>query len=62
MRFSKKSLTDYLCDKLSTLESVYGFDYNNGTRQLKPEDQEQVINYGAYEALYTLLEDIQNGL
>jgi len=62
MRFSKTSLKAHIWEQIGRLEKEYGFDYINGSDQLKTAPQDTVIAYGAYEQLHRLLDDIEYGI
>jgi hypothetical protein len=61
-RFNKENVKDHIALKMQRLEKEWGFDPNNGTRQVDNSDFERVLAYGEYQALDHLYDVIEYNL
>lgn len=58
-RFSKKTLAEFIDRRREQLETEFGFDPNNGTRQVDGKSAEVQRAYGEYDALTNLAEHFE---
>ena len=57
-RFSKKRVADYISHQMARAEERFGFDPNDGYRQVAGKGEDLNREYGAYSALQDLLEHL----
>lgn len=62
LRFSKENLLTQLQNKITHMESIWGFVSDNGTNQIEDKtDFDRVIAYGEYNAVLDIYESIKDG-
>jgi len=60
-RFSTQNVMNALHVQIHRLESIWGFDPDNGTNQIEDKtDFDRAVAYGEYSALCDLYYEIQN--
>jgi hypothetical protein len=59
MRFNKENLKAHIVKQCEMLEKQWGFDPQDGSRQVEKSDLQRVIAYGEYKALEDLWSDIE---
>jgi hypothetical protein len=60
-RFSKQVVYDYLVKRIDKYIEEYKFDPNNGRSQIHGQSVERIREYGNFESLLQVLEDLQGG-
>lgn len=60
LRFSKENLLNELQTQIEKMETIWGFDPNNGTNQLDTADLDRAVAYGEYRALESIWESVRD--
>ena len=61
IRFSKENLINALENKISKMETMWGFVSTNGTNQIKDKsDFDRAVAYGEYNALLNVYESVRD--